>query len=240
MTTPVATNKTKSPATPSYGLKDSYADAKKLYAKFSHASFSAPEIASALGMSSSSSSFTKRVFALTEYGLLDRVGDKFTVSKTFHTLDQSDAAEPGFQRAAMSAIRRAAVFSEILADFKSKLPPEDVVAQRLEREHGFNAGRAKDVARILQTSLTFAGVIDANNNILPVRDVDPQPDIDQAGVGGEQEAAATAQSVGPMAGLRRTEIPLSDGRIAVVQYPHDLSSGEATKIGKVLAALVDG
>jgi hypothetical protein len=239
MTTPVATNKTKSPATPSYSLKDSYADAKKLYAKFSHASFSPPEIASALGMSSSSSSFTKRVFALIEYGMLDRVGDKFTVSKAFHTLDQSDSAKPDFQRVALSSIRRSTVFLEILADFKSKLPPEDVVAQRLERERGFNADRAKDVARILQSSLIFAGVIDANNNILPVRDVDPQPSGDRAGTGGDQEAATMVPSGGAIAGLRRTEIPLTDGRIAVVQYPHDLSSGEATKIGKVLAALVD-
>jgi hypothetical protein len=242
MTTPAQTNKTKSPPTPSYALKDAYDDVKKLYGRFSHASFSQPEIASALEMSSTSGSFVRRIFSVAEYGLIDRSGDKSSVSKLFHSLDPADPKRPDFQRAAMQAIRRSPVFAELLNDFKTKWPGEDVVSQRLEKERGFNAERAREVAKILFKSLQFAGVLDANNNILPVREGEVEPAyVGSSGGGG---GAATQSQVDPervilSGSTRRSEIPLADGRVAVVIYPHDLTSSEATKIGKVLGALVD-
>jgi hypothetical protein len=240
MTAPPQTNKTKSPATPSYSLKDVHDDAKKLYAKFSHASFSQAEVASGLNMSSTSGSFARRIFSLTAFGLLDKSGEKYTVSKLFHALDPVDNKRPEFQRAALDAIRRATVFAEILNDFKTRLPSEDVVAQRLEKERGFNATRAKEVAGILQKSLEFAGIVDANNNILPVRG-SVSPAATSADPPSESDKL-TAEDAGKMprtGGLRRSEIPLAEGRVVIVQYPHDLSTGEAAKIGKVLSAMVE-
>lgn len=240
MTVATQTNKTKSPATPSYSLKDVHDDAKKLYDKFSHASFSQAEVASGLNMSSTSGSFARRLFSLTAFGLLGKSGDKYTVAKLFHALDPVDNKRPEFQRTALDAIRRATVFAEILNDFKTKLPGEDVVAQRLEKERGFNATRAKEVAAVLQKSLEFAGVVDANNNILPVRDgvsgSATPPDVPSDFDGPIAENGPKASRTGS---LRRSEIPLADGRVAIVQYPHDLSTGEAAKIGKVLGAMVE-
>src|SRR5688500_6664631 len=94
---PTQTNKTKSEPTPSFPLKDVYDDAKKLYDKFSHASFSQAEVASGLNMSSTSGSFARRIFSLTEFGLLDRSGNKYTVSRIFHALDPVDNKRPEFQ-----------------------------------------------------------------------------------------------------------------------------------------------
>jgi hypothetical protein len=242
MTTPAQTNKTKSPPTPSYTLKDAFEDVKKLYGRFSHASFSQPEIASALKMSSTSGSFVRRIFSISEYGLVDRSGEKSSVSKLFHSLDPADPKRPDFQRAAMQAIRRSPVFTELLNDFKTKWPGEEVVGQRLEKERGFNAERAREVAKVLFKSLQFAGVLDANNNILPVREGDvEQTSIESSGGGGASGAQSQAEpeKVVLSGSNRRSEVPLADGRVAVVIYPHDLTSSEATKIGKVLGALVD-
>jgi hypothetical protein len=240
MTAPTQSNKTKSPATPSYALKDVYADVKKLYDKFSHASFSRAEIASTLSMSSASGAFAQKVFSLTEFGLLDKSGDKYAVAKPFHSLEPVDVKRPDFQKAALDAIRRSDVFAEILADFKTKWPGELVVAQRLERERGFNAARAKDVAGILQRSLDFAGVIDANNNIVPVRELSAvQAELSGTGRSSVAEPDGGAPNLSRIKGLRSSEIPLGEGRVAVVQYPHDLTSTEASKIGKVLGALVE-
>jgi hypothetical protein len=243
MTSPAQTpqtNKTKSPPTPSYSLKEVYQDARTLYDKFSHASFSQAEVASALNMSSTSGSFAQRIFSLTAFGLLDRAGEKYSISKLFHALEPVDNKRPDFQTAALSAVRRATVFAEILNDFKTKLPSKDVVAQRLEKERGFNSARAKEVAGILQRSLEFAGVIDANNNILPVREMgSAAPSTNPGSADIANALLADMPSSSNLGSLRRSEIPLADGRVAVVQYPHDLSTNEAAKIGKVLTAMVD-
>lgn len=235
--------KVKSPRTPSYALETSFDDAKRLYDNFSHASFSKAEIASSLSLSATSSSLTKRVFALTEYGLLDNHGDQFSVSQVFHTLDSGPVDGANFKTAALQAIKRSDVFAEILEDFRTKLPDMDVISQRLEKQKGFNADRAKEVASILEKSMRFAGVLDANNNILPVRD-----DQNNERAEGEQPAGGqgsenpqgqdTDNFRVPADGLRRTEVPLGEGRVAIVLYPEDLTVAEAGKVGNVLQALV--
>ena len=238
MTSVPTTKKPNSPPSPSFGLREVLADATKLYDKYSHAAFSQAEVASGLGMSSTSSSFSRRLRSLTEFGLLDGSGGNYRISKLFHTLTDAKHGSPEFKAAALAAIRRSTVFAEILADFKTKLPDQAVVAQRLEKQRGFNADRAKEVAAVLQKSVEFAGVVDANNNILPARDVGGE---DQAA--SRQDASATPddereKEPASDKNQRRSEIPLSDGRVAVVVYPHDLTTTEAQKIGNVLTALV--
>lgn len=231
--------KPNSPAVPSYSLRDSLEDARKLYASFSHAVFNRAEVASTLGMSSNSGPFTGRMFSVRTYGLLVESAGGYKISDAFLTLNSEDRSSAAFKRVALQAIQRASIFAEILAEFRTKLPPIASVAQRLETQKKFNAERAKKVASILEKSLQFAGVLDSNNNILPVRD----SDVPGASSGAEKEEKSDIEvpitASGAKAGLRRTEVPLGDGRVAVVQYPHDLVKIEADKIGRVLGALVD-
>ncbi|MCC6499889.1 MAG: hypothetical protein IT313_06440 [Anaerolineales bacterium] len=228
-------SKPKSPPVPSYTLRDSLEDAKKLYKKYSHASFSKAEIASALNMSSGSSSFAKRLFALTEYGLIEGSGDSYKTTGRFSVLNSNKPESSTFKKNAFDAIQSSGVFLELLNEFKTKLPDQNAVAQRLETQKKFNAERAKEVASVLEKSLQFAGVLDGSNNVVPIRDGAANPsDNDQGGHGDESE-----DDHPPVASMRKSEIPLANERTAVVSYPHDLTKDEATKIGRVLSALVD-
>jgi hypothetical protein len=238
----VATKKTKSPTAPSYPLRESFGDSRRLYRAFGHAQFSKTEIASALGLSSTSSSLGKRVFALTEYGLLEDVAGRYKVSSSFHVLDGNASTSADFRRVAYSALERPAVFAALLAEFPTKLPDRTVLTQRLEREKGFNSERAREIATIFEKSLQFAGVLDANNNIVPIRDDETVPATGSSEIAADEgktdRASQEARFVAPSS-LWKTEVPLPNNRTAVVFYPPDLEAIEAQKIGKVLAALVE-
>jgi len=238
---PKAPRKPKSPPVPSYALQDSVDDAKKLYKQYSHGTFSRPEIASTLKMSSVSSSFSQRLFALTEYGLIGESGDGYKLSDRFQVLNSEPPESEPFRRAALDAVSASPVLGDLLTDFKTKLPDRAGVAQRLEIQKKFNSERAKGAAVVLEKSLQFARVLDANNNIIPVRS---SAAAGSAGAANrlrpdeDEEAEAAIDQTATTKNTRRSEIPLQDGRVAVVLYPHDLSVQEAEKIGRVLAALV--
>lgn len=255
--------RSRSPVTVSYALPDSLEDARKLYKRYSHADFSAAEVASSLGMTASSSRVGKRIYAMTEYGLIEEAGTGHKVTKRFHVLDSTDRGNSEFKQAAYDAVKSVDLFRELIESFRGKLPDQDVVSERLERQRGFNAERAKEVASIIHRSLTMSGVLDANNNILPIREnggAAEKPAADESSASSKEEESTagehrTTQQVfvgadqsgrgqsSPPApaqkGLHRSEVPLSDGRMAVVFYPLDLSPKEAEKIGRVLGALVD-
>jgi hypothetical protein len=154
MTTPsVATGPTpgrkvkpKSPAAPSRNLQDAVADVMKLYLVYSHAGFSKEEIASKLGVKVTSGPFGARVFTLKEYGLIEKYNGNFKVSQSFMTFKTAPKDGAVFKRAALDAIKQSKVFSELLAEFKGKLPDQDSVAQRLETQKHFNADRSKEIA----------------------------------------------------------------------------------------------
>ena len=233
-----------SPASPTFSLEDALDDAKKLYDTFSHAGFSKAEIASTLGISAASSALSNRLTTLTQYGLIADAGaGHMKVTDHFHKLRTSTPGSAEFKSAAFETVRRSGIFRELLDDFKTKLPERDVVAQRLETQKRFLADKAKSTAGVLERSLIFAGVLDANRNIVPARSPivtgKPQEKVeadaleDAVGLAG---GAGGEHAEGPKA--RRTEVPLTSGRVAIVAYPHDLNPDEADKVGRVLKALV--
>src|SRR5207249_952759 len=83
--------------------------------------------------------FGQRLFTFKEYGLLDTTGSGHRVSDLFLTMRSQDRGEPGFKRAAVSAIRHSDVFSSILDEFQSKLPPISNLASRLETQRPLQA-----------------------------------------------------------------------------------------------------
>ena len=244
-TKPTKPRKPRSPAVPSWDLNGAFADTKKLYDTYTHATFSKSEYASVLKISATSGPTSARIFTMKEYGLIEGTNDSFKISQRFMDMKDEPQTSAVFKRAALEAIRGSQIFADLLNEWKTKLPPRDAVAKRLEQKMQFNPVRAKEVAAVLEESLRFAGVLDQSGNILPVRD-DPNAggpaerhdgdrhDDDSDGhhdddvdLGDEKIAAHL-----------RTEIPLGDGRRVVVSYPNDLNEKEATKVGNVLAAIV--
>jgi hypothetical protein len=229
----------RSPAVPSRNLEDAFADTKRLYNTYTHGTFSKSELASALGVSATSGPFAGRFFSLKEYGLVDGANDSFRVSQRFIGMKDEPTTGATFKRSALDAIRSSAIFAELLSDWKTKLPPREAVATRLEQQKKFNPDRAKEIAAVLEESLRFAGVLDASNNILPIRDDgdagggdiarDDDPDDD-----GRRDDVEHGKHGAHL----RTDVPVGDGRRVIVSYPNDLTEQEAQKVGNVLKAIV--
>ncbi len=229
--------KPKSPPLPSRNLEGCVADVQKLYAEYSHGTFSRSELASALGVSATSGPFAARLASLRQFGLIEPTGADYKVSENFMALNSNARDSAAFKSAALNVIKLPATFRELLDDFPSKLPSKDAVASRLETQKKFNKEAAVRAATVLDESLRYAGVLDGSNNILPVRDDGPARDKNVAEATDETtDDTPDLGSTGTTAALR-VEVPVG-GRKVVVHYPHDLTADEAKKVGAVLAAIV--
>jgi hypothetical protein len=238
MSTAAKTRKPKSPAAPSRSLKGAFEDVKTLYAEYSHASFNRSEIASTLDMSATSGPFSVRLYTLRAYGLLESDGNAFRVSEAFRSLEATSPGDAEFKRHALAAIRRSEVFREVLDEFPSKLPARASVAQRLETEKRFNREKSIVVARALEESLKFAGLLDSSNNVMPIRDSGAKRDGETQTDQTNREVRDQPDDTVDSPALLRTEVPVNDGRRVVVHYPADLTGDEAQKVGNVLTAIV--
>lgn len=229
--------KSKSPPAPKYSLEDLFANTQKLYEEFGQGRFNKEEIASTLGQSSTSGPFKNRFFSLKELGLIaptDESGGDFEVTDRFMQMRTNDRDSTEFRRAAKSALGQADVFAELLGIFEGKLPSQENVAGRLESDLGFNPDPAKKVARVFEESMEFAGLMDAKNNILRIR----ESEEDEAEAEHKEEKPDTTQEGVAPEGRLTTEIPVGDEEIVTVVYPQDLKPGDARKVGAVLSALV--
>lgn len=235
--------KSKSPPAPSYSLKDLYENAEALYEEFGRNSFKKEEMAPTLGhKSTSSGAFARRFFSLKELGLIessDESGEEFAVTDRFLQMRTNDKGSSAFQRAAKEAIESASVFSDILGRYEGKLPSQGNVANRLEGDLGFNPNRSETVARVFEESMKFAGLLDENNNILPVDEADVS---DEDKTADDEAAKKPGTKNGQVeAGDRlTTQIPVGGDEVVTVAYPQDLTPGDAKKVGAVLSALVGG
>jgi hypothetical protein len=223
----------RSPAVPSLDLEAAVADVTKLYKEFSHGSFSRSEIASTLGMSADSGPFGGKFFSLKEYGLLEPTGSDFRVSELHQRLTSGERDSADFKNAALSAIRRSDVFAWVLNEAGTKLPGTEIIAKRLENQKQFNDERAKRAAEVLHAALRYAGVLDRSNNILPVRSTD-------SGRGRPGEDLLDRGEDAPeVPGNLSLSVPLGPGRVAMINYPQDLTARDAAKIGNVLRAVAE-
>jgi hypothetical protein len=234
----VKSNKPKSPAAPSKTLKDAVADVRLAYDQYSHAGFSRGELASVLGVSATSGPFGSRLFTLKEYGLIEGSVDNLKASSLFKRIHASAEGSAEFKKAALEATNRSSVFKTILGNFGQKLPSVDVIASRLEMQHSFNKERAQATAKILRESLDYAGVIDRSGNVLTPRNdganEEVEEDASETPAGKQREARGEP----PPRSALTLEVPLENGRVVKVYYPIDLNENEASKVGKVIAALV--
>jgi hypothetical protein len=241
--TTAATTKKKpmSPKAPGMALRAAVAEVAKIYGRYSHSTFTRGEMASALGMSAGSGSFYAKAATLNMFGLVEDAGGDVKASDLFKSLYQAPDGSADEKRQAMRAIGRPTVFAGLLRQFGHRIPDEAAIALRLEMSERFNRDRAQEVATAFRSSLSDYGLIDSSGNLLPVRD-DPSAtagaahddDADDDDV--EATPAAKAANVPSGPGSFRVEVPLANGRKAILALPEDITETDTTKICAVLKA----
>jgi hypothetical protein len=224
--------KPNSPKAPGTSLRNAVAEVSKIYQRYSHASFTRGEMASALGMSSGSGAFLGKAATLKEYGLIDEAGGAAKVSDLFKAVYQAPLGSAELKRYALQAVGTPAVFARLLQQFATKVPDDGAIALRLETQERFNRDRAAAVAAAFRVSLADYGLIDGNGNVLPVRDEPIARD--------DESDAPEAAEASELPGSFRVEVPLGSGRKAVLALPEDLSASDTSKICAVLAAYTAG
>ncbi len=238
---PLKKKKPNSPKAPGLALRGAMGEVTKIYDRYSHSTFTRGEMASALGMSSGSGAFYGKAATLGLYGLVEDAGGSMKVSSLFKTLYQAPESSPEMRRNALAAVSKPAVFASLLKQFGSRIPDESAIALRLEMQGGFNRDRAQEVASAFRSSLSDFGLIDATGNLLPVRDgpAAAARGTDDGADDGETKAAtdgAKVPSIPSAPGSFRVEIPLANGRKAILALPDDITEADATKICAVLKA----
>jgi hypothetical protein len=236
-----ATKKKKpnSPKAPGMSLRAAMSEAQKVYQQYSHANFSRGELANALGMSSGSGAFWGKSATLIMYGLIEDVGGNMKVSPLFKAIYQASEGSPEMRRNALAAVGKPAVFANLLKQFGTRILDEAAIALRLEMQGGFNRDRAQEVASAFRSSLSDYGLIDGSGNLLPVRET-PAPVV--AADDGDDEMAeaaapsSKAASVPSGPGSFRVEVPLANGRKAILALPEDITEADTNKISAVLKA----
>jgi hypothetical protein len=234
----VTKKKPMSPKAPGMPLRVAVAEVAKIYGRYSHSSFTRGEMASALAMSAGSGSFYAKAATLNMYGLIEDTGGNVKASDLFKAIYQATDGSPDERRHAFRAISRPTVFAGLLRQFGHRIPDEAAIALRLEMSERFNRDRAQEVASAFRASLSDYGLIDGSGNLLPVRDDAGESQDDATNLDDDADLAVQPsrrpKDEGP--GMFRVEVPLADGRRAVLALPEDINEADKTKICLVLGA----
>lgn len=227
-------------APPMKSFEDSLKYTKSLYETYSHNKFTKSEIASILNFSASSGGFSYVLSAIRSFGLIVPDSDTFKVSDLFKKIKVADANTIEFKQLCYESIRNVSLYSELLDEFKHKLPPYTTIANRLEIHKQMSPTSARTVAKLFEESLKYAGILDGNNNILLPRGNDETPneisaiEKEKKEENDETEFASTMNKGQKPLTL---EIPLNEGRVAKIIYPHDITKEETAKVSTVLNAI---
>ena len=240
----------RSPSAPSQSLESCLTFAVKLYDAYAHSSFSAVDFASLIDRSAASGAFRCLLSDMKQYGLLEkRESGSFEVSQ--RVKDYCSLENPDAKRAARFDFAiQPPFFETLIGGLRDRLPEERALANSLMSQHGFNKAKARTTARAFCESLAFADAVDAKRNIV-------RPKSTEASYRAESLESSEAVEESPsrpavyggdlfvhsfehdsaQSQLLGMEIPLKNGRIVRIQYPNDLASFEAEKVGTILNAL---
>lgn len=236
--------KPRSPKAPSRKLGDCVEKLQLVHAAFSTGTFSRAEVASTIGSSAGSGKFGQWFTSFREYDLLDKVEkDKFQLSETFKGLHFEPKGSAPFKQHVLHAIRSSTVLSALLDGFQDKLPPASTVAQRLEREQGFNEEKAQLTAGVLEHGLEYGGLIDDKNNLLLlIRDEEPdrREKSSEFTDGNEDKVDEEFLDEPPTpASMLKFEVPLSDGQKVILFYPKLLSGAESERVKSAISVITE-
>lgn len=213
--------KVKAPRGPSYDLEESIEIVGLIFGKEQHNSMDVKTIGQHIGMKPTGGTFLAKMAAVSYYGLIDRVGKADSrVSDLAKTILLSNSDQER-RRALIDALRRPKLFASLCDEFASTgLPTEANLANRLIRD-GLGAAKGSRVAHVFIKSAKYAHFGD--------EEVADTPRL---------ETESRSQNV--TSDESRTcvqEIPLGEGRRAVLRIPDDITLDDIEKIGRVLKAL---
>lgn len=227
-------------------LENAVDDIRKVAFELGRGTHDRGSIARALGYSSGVGLAARKVAALVHYGFLSRTGAEY---ETTELADQVlHPRSPGEDREAiLEAAKRPALFQEVLEKFESQGRLPGQLANILLRDHGITREAAPDAAGVVQRSLQFAGLVDAEGRFQrPVgpskadmgEDVEPAPasvgnaapvsDVASAGV-----PAIPSEEPGHAPHQQVMRIPLSAG-VAELRVPQRLTERDLRKLRKWL------
>jgi len=239
--------KYKSPKAPSTRLGDCINYIRKLYKTFARSPMTKADIASCLGYSATSGSFLKLLATFRGFGLIEKVdGKTFRITELAIRLKNASMVERDEKEQALEAIHSAPVFAKLLKQYGAKVPPREAIQRHLEEEMGFSEAKARLTAIVFIESLTDAGVLDPQNNVVLTRATGEHAEHSEEaplegirrGPAREVAGLGNLDTLNPAQNMLGTDIPLAAGRFVRVQYPHDLSVDEARKVGAVIRLIV--
>ena len=235
--------KPRSPKAPSRKLEDCLEKLDLVYGAFGNGTFDRAEVASTIGSSSDSGKFGSWFTSFSEFNLIEKIEKgHFRLSETYKGLHFEKQESVKFKQHVLGAVKSSAVLSGLLDEFSNKLPPISTVAQRLERDRGFNTEKALTTAEILEDAMQFGSLIDSKNNVLPIReDIDEPRNRNKEGETNPVDTSGDLRSdegKPPSTGLMKLEIPLADG-VVVISYPKLLSSTESERVKAAISVITE-
>ena len=145
----------RSPGYPMFSLKEAIDKAKLIY-DHEKRSFTTPDvIAKHLGFSQHVGGPGGRAMsALRQYGLLEESEGKSRISNLAYTLLQYAVGSPERNQALRTAMRKPALFNELLIEYRDGLPSDDTLRSNLLQK-GFNPEVIGDVVRIFRDTIAL-------------------------------------------------------------------------------------
>lgn len=176
-------------------------------------------LAASLGYNSSGGGVAARkISALVQYGLLDRLSGRYGLSHRGRRLQALDPASDEFLASIQTALGRPALFQEILEKYR----PVGWVPGDLDRvlvlEFGITDRASEDAASIFLRSARFARVLDARGSFLGSKSLLPVPS-DEVHSFSATPLLEEQMPAGDAPDELSMQLPLSDKKFAKLTLP---------------------
>ena len=230
---------TRSPSHPAFDLQEAVAKAQAIYDQDALNYAPVRVVKSHWGYGEKSSSGMRALAALLQYGFLEEKGLGEAKEVRLSKLAQTILLHPDPESSErLSALRRAAlkpkIYAEIWKTHGPKLPSDKTLAFDLETKRGFNRDSVTGFIRDFKATVEFAklpesGTLSAVNGDDDVNDESPPP-----------PAHRTRRRFQMTSETRPLTIPLSGGRIALLEIPPEFTEGDYNQVRKFWEVMRDG
>lgn len=228
------TTRPRSPNYPRIDLRRAVEWIDQLYHKVQLGEFSPDDAAQAWGFSGSSSSVTRVMGALRQYGLLEaNRGDNSRLTALALTLVLSGPESQEYRAALRQAVESPILFKELIGSGRAN-NATGALRQHFVMAKHFTYEGADTFIRVFKASVAFAEEGQNGNIALPDEDVD--------GVNEEAMTTATPLAVplpsapSPPPGAMAIPIPLSDGSMGTVTLPVRMTHTDWKRLYAILGA----
>ncbi|HLJ57190.1 MAG TPA: hypothetical protein VKT77_19295 [Chthonomonadaceae bacterium] len=221
----------RSPAYPAFSLKVAVEKLALIYEAHRRAAIAPDTLKRTMGYELTTSHSMRAIAALIQFGLIEEDGGaerRLRVSELGLSIVLRKAMDSERVTHLRRAAMRPAIYRQMLDLWKDDLPPDEAISRFLLFDRNFNPAVVPAVIRDFRTTHQFA-------RLSWVGAPGPVPSADEQTRGGAAERAGSDQCGVPPPGqdagapaaanVRRYQLPLPHGRIAVIEVPAD--AGEA-------------